>query len=456
MTSDRKDRLAQLERILHSRTLQGSESLKSLLEYVVRKSLENQNGELKEYTIASEVFGNSKYDPRIDSTVRVQAARLRSKLEEYYATEGKEDRILIELPKGHYIPLFSFNPKSRHHPDEAPHLPAEPSGESSGTPRPGLTADKPAVPVRGRMRAATWLLLLLVLALAFLAVNYRVQLNHYLEHHAGASGDPGELQTLAGLWGDFLQSSRPVLVVYSNALFQRTPDGRLTPVDPSVERRALPVADPIGSRVGGQTGFIDTIDHYTGVGEVMGVASLSTYFSKAGHNFRVKRGQLLAWDDVKTENIVVLGSPHENHFLRDLPQQLGFVFRFNPADNSLYVVNLQPKPGQGELYHPKFDRPANSASRIMSVVEDYAVISLLRGLGESNRLMILAGTTTFATQAATEYVTDAENIRDLQKRLGGSGPFSSSLPASFQVLLKVKVNGGVPVQTAYVTHHILD
>jgi hypothetical protein len=454
MISDRKEKLAQLERILHSRTLQGSESLKSLLDFVVKKSLENLDGELKEYTIASEVFGNSKYDPRIDSTVRVQAARLRAKLEEYYSTEGKRDRILIDLPKGHYIPLFSFNPKSKQAPEESAQTPAQPG---AAQPEGRVSASKPSAWPNQGVRLSTWLMLGLVALLALLAINYRVQLNRFVQQSPAGGGDSRELATLAELWGVFLQSSRPVLVVYSNALFQRAPDGRLTPVDPSVQRVPTDAVPVTGAPARSQSGFIDTIDHYTGVGEVMGVASLSRYFTRAEHSFRVKRGQLLAWDDVKTENIVVLGSPHENHFLRDLPQRLGFVFRFNPADNSLYVVNLQPKRGQGDVYHPKFDRPANSASRIISVVEDYAVVSLLKGLGESNRLMILAGTTTFATQAAAEYVIDAENVNDLVKKLGGSAsPFSSSLPASFQVLLKVKVNGGVPVQTSYVTHHILD
>ena len=64
--------------------------------------------QLKEYTIATEVFGRrSDYDPRIDSVVRVQAGRLRTKLQEYYTAEGKNDQIVIDLPKGHYHPVFN-------------------------------------------------------------------------------------------------------------------------------------------------------------------------------------------------------------------------------------------------------------------------------------------------------------------------------------------------------------
>jgi hypothetical protein len=60
----------------------------------------------------------------------------------------------------------------------------------------------------------------------------------------------------------------------------------------------------------------------------MGVYSLGgNVFWKAGHSFRVKRSLLLTWDDLKTENIVFLGSPAENLLLRELPQKQDFVFQ---------------------------------------------------------------------------------------------------------------------------------
>ncbi len=108
MELDREQKLEQLEKVLHSRTLQNSESLKAFLRFVVEKTLDDQGVQLKEYTIATEVFGrNTDYDPRIDSVVRVQAGRLRTKLQEYYTTEGKGDSVVIDLPKGHYYPVFT-------------------------------------------------------------------------------------------------------------------------------------------------------------------------------------------------------------------------------------------------------------------------------------------------------------------------------------------------------------
>jgi hypothetical protein len=113
MHIDTEEKLAQLERVLHGRALHGSDNLKAFLRFIVDKSIENQEGQLKEYVIATEVFGRgSDFDSRVDSVVRVQAGRLRTKLHEYYETEGKDDRLMIVLPKGQYTPVFAYAQKN--------------------------------------------------------------------------------------------------------------------------------------------------------------------------------------------------------------------------------------------------------------------------------------------------------------------------------------------------------
>src|SRR5262245_54087242 len=120
MHIEREEKLAQLERILHGRTLHGSDKLKAFLRFVVDRSIDNQEGQLKEYVIATEVFGRgSDFDSRVDSVVRVQAGRLRTKLHEYYETEGKDDGVIILLPKGQYTPVYSYAQKDEDRAGEA-------------------------------------------------------------------------------------------------------------------------------------------------------------------------------------------------------------------------------------------------------------------------------------------------------------------------------------------------
>jgi len=95
--------LAQIEKIANSSLLHGSESLCKLLRYLARNAVDHPGAHPKEYQIATEVFGRSSdFDPQMDSTVRVQVGRLRQKLHEYYSSEGAEDAILVDLPKGSY------------------------------------------------------------------------------------------------------------------------------------------------------------------------------------------------------------------------------------------------------------------------------------------------------------------------------------------------------------------
>ena len=99
--------LAQLEKIVGSEEFSQSQSLKRFLQYVVERALDGEADQLKEYNVAVEVLGRGKdYDPRTDTIVRVQATRLRSKLNEYYRTQGSGDSLRIEIPKGSYVPTF--------------------------------------------------------------------------------------------------------------------------------------------------------------------------------------------------------------------------------------------------------------------------------------------------------------------------------------------------------------
>jgi hypothetical protein len=79
-----------------------------LFRFLVKRTLENPDDPPRELEIAMKVFGRPpEFDSRMDSTVRVQASRLRAKLAEYYAGPGIDDPIIIEIPKGGYLAKFS-------------------------------------------------------------------------------------------------------------------------------------------------------------------------------------------------------------------------------------------------------------------------------------------------------------------------------------------------------------
>jgi adenylate cyclase len=102
----------QLEKILKSNTLKDSERLKRFLRFVVEQTLDGKADQLKQYTIATSAFDRGvAFDPQKDPIVRIQAGRLREHLNKYYQTEGKNDTLVIEIPTGSYVPIFSEKEK---------------------------------------------------------------------------------------------------------------------------------------------------------------------------------------------------------------------------------------------------------------------------------------------------------------------------------------------------------
>jgi TolB-like protein/Tfp pilus assembly protein PilF len=96
-----------LEQVLASPGFTRNERLSKFLRVIVERHLEGRDNDLKESVLGVEVFGRQPgFDTKQDSTVRTEAARLRARLAEYYAGNAAGDRVIIELPKGGYIPVF--------------------------------------------------------------------------------------------------------------------------------------------------------------------------------------------------------------------------------------------------------------------------------------------------------------------------------------------------------------
>src|SRR3984885_11079985 len=102
---------SQIHRILHSDEFRSCEVLRRLLIYLAEKSASGEADQLKEYVIAIDGLGKpSSYDPQHSSAVRIQIGRLRQKLSEYYRDQGKDDPVVVELPKGRFRLTYQQRP----------------------------------------------------------------------------------------------------------------------------------------------------------------------------------------------------------------------------------------------------------------------------------------------------------------------------------------------------------
>lgn len=128
----------QLDRLFTSDVFAHADRMSGFLRYVVERALAGESDQLKEYVIGVAVFDrDEQYDPRLDSIVRVEARRLRTKLDEYYAGDGRDDSIVIRMRRGTYAPTFERRAEQTSAPST---LPAIEPRTSSGSWHPGLIA----------------------------------------------------------------------------------------------------------------------------------------------------------------------------------------------------------------------------------------------------------------------------------------------------------------------------
>jgi hypothetical protein len=402
--------LAQIEKLLGSHSLRGSESLCKLLRYVAHHSMEHPGTSPKEYQIATEVFGRQEdFDPHVDSMVRVQAGRLRTKLAEYYSSEGAEDPILVEIPKGTYA--LTFHPH---------HAPASKTG-SATVPQHSVVSGNQVQPPR------RWLAVLLPAAIVLTAIISVIADRQLTKSFAGGASAAAASEAPVAFkvfWKGFITGPQEPWVIFSNAAFV----GR-----PYTGMRYYNRARDPGAAI---------LDHYTGVGEVLAVHALDNVFGKLHQQIRVKRGSLFSLDDAKNNDLIFIGSPSENLTLLELPNTEEFGFKqitSGPRMGTMEIINFHPESGEPKEFLPSLPDE--------TLTEDYSVIALKRGLNPAHSVLILAGATTIGTQAAVEYVCQQNSLEELLLRLSVS---DSGELKPFEAVIRVKVTRGVPVSSELV------
>jgi hypothetical protein len=398
---------SQVERMLRSRPFLSSETSSKLLQFLAQKSTESLGSAVKEVEIATDVLGRkADFDPRYDSSVRVQMARLRAKLAEYTAGEGAGDAYLIEVPKGLYRLQLLPNPAAVLKPAAVPTQVELETKSGRGT------LELPPPP-RSR---ASWIsyasLLLWTLAIAGMLVAYwRGTIRFETQNDVDGA--------VRQFWRPFLADPQGPLVILSNAPFMGTP----------VTGLRYGTADQAGN------GKLEA--HYTGVGEALSVHSLDVLFHNFTRPVRIRLANSLAVGEARDQDLIFLGAPIENLMLGKVITLRNFTFRAagtEALEAGGEIVNQTPRPGEPAAY-----RPANLAGG--PATEDYALISRIP-LDGNHMAIVAAGTTTIGTEAAVDYVCNPASLKELQHRLGPE--FQKN---SYDLVLHVKIVDDTPLHS---------
>lgn len=393
-------RWALVERIAASPHLKSSARLCEFLFYISSCAIREAPEEATEQQIGIRIFHRHPgYNNSEDSIVRTHARLLRQKLAAYFAEEGRDEKFVVEIPKGHYLPVF-------HPRDEAPQAA---SVEIPPVIAPVAKEVGASAPRRRRWKPGfVSLMVVAVAACAFLAW-------HSWSRHVAAQSPVDKF------WQPFFSNNDPPLVIFSNALFVGNSTSGLRYAPQQVEPAAQATGD-----------FVDT---YTGIGELASVYTLTRLFDAHHAQFILKRSLLMTWDEAQTKNLIFIGSTAENPSLRVLPSTQDFTMVATP--DSAGVVNHHPKPGEPAIY----SRPEHPLK------VDYAILALLPGVQPDKQALIFSGLTTFGTQAAVEYVCQPDTAAELLRRITDA----KGRIHPFEAVLETTIGGGVPMETRLIT-----
>lgn len=413
----------ELARLLESRHFKGSKRCSDFLEYAVTQALQGNLSQLKERTLGIELFNRrADYDTNSDPVVRATAGEIRKKIAQYYQ-ESAPGTVQIALPVGTYIPRFEIRIER-----EELNADHEAHNATGGLVDEVALINEPGTTIQ---ESAKWLTrpkaIAVITAIAALGIGATLFL--YFRPAISSAKSPQQQDAnyaLSTFWHPFVSASTDTVAVFSDVRSQgkgnRSSKSNF-PTQLSTGKMASP--------------------GISGVGEVMGVHALDEDFALFHRPLRAKRSNFFTFDDAMNENVIFLGSPLANPPMRLLQNNRNFVFQMVSdvsGEPRLGLVNLRPKDGETRLFTPTPNE--------QPIKEDYALIVLAPGIHPERRILILAGITTFGTQAAAEFVSRPDLLKSLVSRLKVSG---SGEIEPFEAVISVKIDDEVPVDERIVT-----
>jgi hypothetical protein len=452
----------QVRRVHRSATFRNATTLQQLLSFLASRSITGSSDTLKEYTIGVEALGRkSDFDPKIDPIVRVQSHRLRVKLKEYYDVEGNQDPILIQIPKGHYLPTFELMTAPKAELTSSEHVSFDhPSAEGDGARNESSHAfrfvevDREAV----RRGSPVRMLLLVSALVAFTVAGFwlgRLRTNGSADpgtspsSYAAGFGARRPRDPVEAFWQRFLDNDKSPVIGYPDAVFllddsndlfrfrQGASDSRGAIVDQHLARQFA-----ANSRLVGMAGPLYYENGYTGTGELESIAMLSGLLSRMGARPIIKSSRDITPDDLDQHNVILLGSPFQNVAVAQLLTAGDFSFR-NPDQRHeqwrAQIIDAHPAPGGTAVYNTERD----ASTRMLTT--DYSLITITSGVYPGRHIAFLGGLDTKGTQGATMFATSASGIEQIDRALADHAAANHGGTVVFQALVRVKLAKGYQV-----------
>lgn len=423
-----------VQRVAASQFFAKGPKLRAFLLYVCENSLLGKPENLSTQLIGTRVFGRDPdFIPSEDNIVRVEARELRKRLAAFFAAEGTEEPTIIEIPKGSYTPVF--RPRETSLSELAlPSGTPESAEKNNAASNPGT---RWVVPLLGSALALS----LAIIAWQTLSSPFDREQTVFLAGLHEPATPPFDFSIYHDLLGGIgMNSRRDALLVLSNPRIMTYAVSNSNSDSTDTSTISIPVPKDFKTLLNPALKEKDrnrpflflhmTREGYTGVGEAIAAFHLGRLMNLLGRRVRLTEGRFLNWDHVTKQDLILLGGPHSNDWSYEKDAQSNFSI----ASNS--VVNAKPLAGEQAIY-----------SSDQST--DYALIQKLT-TPYNFEVLLLAGISNAGTAAAGEFMADPEKMKTVYNGLRRDAP-GRNFPANWEILLKVAVRDGVPLEASVVS-----
>ncbi len=428
---DEKEIAEQIDRILHSEELRTSEVLRRLLKFLAEKSASGEADELKEYIVAIDGMGKpASYDPRHDSAVRIQVGRLRQKLADYYRTEGREDPIIVDVPKGRFKLHYELRPE----PTTVAALPPQPGPASLEPVHPAVPLDpippaRSSVPSSNVLLAVGGVMVLLMLFGAFALGKMQSQ---------ASTSVLGFTPELEALWQPFIGSQRPLITAIEDPLFVEFHNGsglymRDKNINDWKDVASSPAINAVRSLM--KDTDMQPSRYYTAYGEVNSAFQIARLLGSRIQNFTVTKTSTLSYQQLADNNVIFIGVQYL--FFGDQLKAMPVQAQFLPVAEG--IRNLHPASGEPGLFADQYTTAPNEEGVM------YALVSHLPGPLGSNDIESFTSSRSAGYVAAIMTFTNPSSAKGIVDKLKSQS--GGHMPRYYQVLLRVQFKAGVPTDT---------
>lgn len=401
--------LACLDKVLAGEEFANSAQLSRFLRHIVENTVHGTDTSLKESAIGAAVFNRrDSYDPKLDPIVRVEARRLRLRLDEYYRRTGSADPVRISLPKGGYVPVFEM---------------AEPIQVDGAR---ILSADR-QTPFRIRRLA----LILAVLAPAILAATT-------LPAMLTSAGEPQRVASR--FWSTILQAGHPALLVPADSglVMLQNLSHRSVSLQEYISgdyQRRLASQGPIDSSLLFNLGA----RRYTSIADLEFASRLSQRPEGERRGFTIRYARDVRVGDLNGNNVILLGARQSNPWVELFERDATFRIDTDDVADTMSITNMQPIDGEP---------PVIVLSSEQMETEIYGIVTYHRHEAGSGISLLVAGTTLAGTEAAADFVLDDNRLAPWLHKAEARGEFRG-----FDILVRGRNLGGTAPRAEVVSFH---